>query len=521
MIWPPNYGHEADRRRALLLAYEDIDNPREKFVEKYKDDPIAFIQDWCWTYDPRNAMKTSKSPPSMPFLLFPAQKDFIIWLLKCLEAEDDGLVEKSRDMGASWLCCAFSVWLWLFWDESAVGWGSRKEELVDKIGDPKSIFWKIRYLLDKLPNFAMPVLFNAKKHTSYMKIINPDNGSTITGEAGKNIGRGGRTLIYFKDESAHYDQAESIEAALGDNTNVQIEISSVNGTGNVFYRKRHDGITQIFILDWRDHPAKTQKWYDARKEKAEAQGLYHIFAQEVDRDYSASIEGVLIPSKWVKAAIDAHIKLGIEAEGKKQAGLDVADEGGDTNALIFRHGIVLYDLDEWGDGDTSETARKAYLACKEHQTSDMNFDAVGVGAGVKAECNKIEKEDKTFKAYPYMGQGELKHPDRNFTDGIKNKDIFDNRKAQDYWHLRTLFHETYKAVNGKDYDKEALISISSKCPKYNQLVNELSQPIKKNTASGKMVVDKKPKGHKSPNLADAAVMAYADTRKKTLRMAFS
>jgi hypothetical protein len=60
--------------------------------------------------------------------------------------------------------------------------------------------------------------------------------STATGEAGDNIGRGGRTLGYFKDESAHYEHRDLIEAALGDNTNVQIDISSVNGLGNVFHR---------------------------------------------------------------------------------------------------------------------------------------------------------------------------------------------------------------------------------------------------------------------------------------------
>jgi hypothetical protein len=52
-------------------------------------------------------------------------------------------------------------------------------------------------------------------------------------EAGDNIGRGGRTLVYFKDESAHYEHPDLIEAALGDNTNVQIDISSVNGLGKL------------------------------------------------------------------------------------------------------------------------------------------------------------------------------------------------------------------------------------------------------------------------------------------------
>jgi phage terminase large subunit len=37
-----------------------------------------------------------------------------------------------------------------------------------------------------------------------MKIENPELGGMIVGEAGDNIGRGNRTSIYFKDESAYY-----------------------------------------------------------------------------------------------------------------------------------------------------------------------------------------------------------------------------------------------------------------------------------------------------------------------------
>jgi phage terminase large subunit len=133
------------------------------------------------------------------------------------------------------------VWLWLYWPGAAVGWGSRKEQLVDKIGDPDSIFEKMRIIIRNCPGSCCPPGFDADDHMPYMKIVNPETGATITGEAGDNIGRGGRKLIYFKDESAHYERPEKIEAALADNTNVQIDISSVNGLGNVFHRRREAG----------------------------------------------------------------------------------------------------------------------------------------------------------------------------------------------------------------------------------------------------------------------------------------
>ena len=186
-------------------------------------------------------MQESGVPARMPLCLFPRQEDLVLFLHAMLKGQENGLIEKARDMGATWVSCAFSVWLWIYWPGASVGWGSRKEQLVDKIGDPDSIFEKMRMIIQCLPPLFLPAGFRVNDHMTYMKIINPENGATITGEAGDNIGRGGRKLIYFKDESAHYERPEKIEAALADNTRTQIDISSVNGLGNVFHRRRENG----------------------------------------------------------------------------------------------------------------------------------------------------------------------------------------------------------------------------------------------------------------------------------------
>jgi phage terminase large subunit len=87
----------------------------------------------------------------------------------------------------------------------------------------------------------------------------------------------------------------------------------------------------------------------------------HVFRQEVDRNYAASVEGVVIPAEWVKSAIDAHIKLGFEEHPRDDcyAGLDVADGGGDRNALAVREGVTLRSVEQWGERDTGVTTRKA------------------------------------------------------------------------------------------------------------------------------------------------------------------
>lgn len=522
MIWPPNFDKEEERRKLTRSIIRSTPDPRETSKERYSNDCAAFIRDCCVTYDPRNPSK--HLPAKMPFIPFPKQIELIDFILSLQEIQDNGLIEKSRDMGATWICCAVSVWLWLYKDGSSIGWGSRKEQLVDKIGDPDSIFEKIRMIIRNLPNYVLPVGYSDKDHLCYMKCINPENDSTITGEAGDNIGRGGRKSIYFKDESAHYERPELIEAALGDNTNVQVDISSVCGEGTVFHRKRMSGVIKTFIMDWRDHPAKNQAWYDKRKSDSDAQGLGHIFAQEVDRDYAAAVEGIFIPPEWVKACVDSHIALNFKPAGKKRSGLDVADEGGDANAQVSMHGQIVTDIDQWLEGDTGVTTKRAWNHCKDNKITTLIYDSLGVGAGVKAKTNELlqmEQHKSKIKVVGFAASatGGVIDPDKDYVKDRKNKDMFSGSKAQAWWILRDRCHDTYKAVvEGKDISKEKLLSIPSSLKYCNELVSELSRPKREDDEAGKVRVESKKKmkkrGIKSPNLADALVMCFAPVANK-------
>lgn len=533
-VWPVPYFDEMSRRYRLVKKLNDHPELRPIAMAYYKNNPVEWINDFCMTFDPRNKPPV---PRLIPFVLFLRQREFIQFLKECYEQKENGLTEKARDIGASWLCCAFSAWLWLFHDGATIGWGSRKEDYVDKRGDPKAIFPKIRQILENLPRWMMPERFNPITHSAHMKIINPSNGSSITGEAGDSMGRGGRTTMYFKDESAHYERPEMIEAALGDNTDVQIDISSVNGTANVFYRRRMageiwtpgckipPGKTRVFIFDWRDHPGKNQEWYDKRRERADREGLLHLFNQEVDRDYSGAVLGVIIPQPWVKAAIDAHKVLGFGLTGEKIAAIDPADEGGDKNALAIRDGVILVYVEDWGEGDTGQTTRRCVMECKLQGVNEIYYDCIGVGAGVKSESNRMRDEKLLAPRMRIMKWDASASPlekDEHVIpgdpDSPTNDDIYDNLKAQSWWNLRIRFEKTYKALTqGKIYPHDELISLSSEMPKIHELTLQLSQPTRKiSLSTGKMVVNKKPDGSMSPNLADAVNMAYNPTRELSI-----
>lgn len=545
MIWPPDYDAILLRRAERILQIRQEPYGWIELEQYYKTHPIDFIEHWCVTYDPRNRddPDNDKAPPKvMPFMLFYRQREFIDCLYECWRNRQNILTEKCRDMGATWECCAFAAWMWRFHSESAIGFGSRKEEYVDKKGDLKAIFPKIRMMIEWWPDFVQPAGFVMERDATYMKIINPENGSIITGEAGDNLGRGGRTSIFFKDESAHYERPELIEAALGDNTDVQIDISSVNGTNNVFYRKRQagqiwhadhaipKGVTRIFIFDWRDHPMKTQEWYNERRARAEAEGLLHIFAQEIERNYAAAIERIIIQPDWVEASVDAHKKLGLASFGEKIAGQDLADEGGDKNALVIAHGIIVRYAEHWG-GDPGQAAQRAIPECVEYGVREIYYDSIGVGAGFKVEINnmrgKVDDRGKSsfpqhMAVMPWNAGARPVDPEDNIIPGDShsptNEEQYASLKSQSWFRLRSRFYKTFRAVrHGEQYPVHELISLDSTLPRLHELKNELSQAqFKKSDATGKTIVDKKPEGARSPNLADALVMCFNPVRELSI-----
>ena len=531
MSWIADYKPEFMRRMALNARLNADADLRKKVNLHYQNNCIDWINDWAITFDPRNEPPI---PKLMPFILFPRQEEFVQFVLSCWRDKEDGLCEKSRDMGITWICSAISVWLWLYHQGSTVGWGSLLAHNIDDRGNPKSIFLKIRQIIANLPPWMRPAGYDERWHAPSMKIIHPSEkwASTIIGEGGDNVGRGGRTSIYFKDESAHYERPDAIEAALSENTNVQIDFSSVNGTNNPFYRRRMagevwhpdkpstPGLVRVFIFDWRDNPLKSVEWYEKRKAKFEREGLAHIFAQEVDRNYSASIERIIIPPDWVNAAIDAHKRLNFGHTGVKTAGQDVADDGSDKNALVIAHGVVARFADHWG-GDAGAAAQTAIPTCIEYGVNELYYDSIGVGAGFKNEVNHM-KIPKSLRVFPWSAGASPLDPEDNIIPGDSqsptNEEQYGNLKAQSWFRLRARFYKTYRAVKfGETYPHHELISLDSTMPRIHELKNELSQAqYKKSELNGKTIVDKKPSGASSPNLADALVMCFNPTRELSI-----
>ena len=66
-------------------------------LEMCRRDILHWCDAWAWTYDPR------LQDPFLPFDLFPKQRDFLTWLVDRERLRENGLVEKSRSQGVTYL----------------------------------------------------------------------------------------------------------------------------------------------------------------------------------------------------------------------------------------------------------------------------------------------------------------------------------------------------------------------------------------------------------------------------------
>lgn len=510
----------------------------------YRDHIAQFIEDWGVTVDPRNAKPGNgpKRPVLMPFILFPKQREFIDWIIKrWLVSEDgdgDGTLVKSRDCGASWLAMATSVSLCLFYENLTIGFGSAIKDKVDNAGDPDSLFYKGRMFVRYLPR-EFKGAWDEKKNSADMRLIFPDSSSAITGECGDKIGRGGRKTIYFVDEFAFVERPKLVDANLVANTNCRIEMSSVHGTANVFAERARGGLIPRFDFDYHDDPRKCNTtghdvavihdggsvvipprglwpWFAAKKLKTDPV----VWAQEYERDFLASVEGIIISQEWVEAAVDAHVKLGIAISGPRWGAFDVADEGKDKCCYVSAQGILIDFAESWrGKGsDPYKSVERAYRLADQMKDDEFSFDSDGMGGPVRGICNKIESDrrdavppKRVVTARPFRGSWKVVDP-TDLAPGTDNTNetYFENFKAQCWWALRCRFLATFHAVTGlnKNFDPSALISISSALPERLKLMSELSQPVWTWSKSGKMVIDKTPDDVASPNHADSVMMRF-------------
>jgi hypothetical protein len=285
---PKDFWENLAFRKEILRAAQKDPIIRSDCWKACSDSIQFYTNAFLFTYDPRRDPCTV-----VPFVTWPFQDEALATLDETI-GEEDLVIRKSRDMGASWLILVAFLWRWHFRDMQSFLLVSRKEDLVDKKGSSDCLFWKLDFMLDRLPGWMVPAHDRAD-----MRLTNMENGSMIDGESTNgDVGRGGRRTAILMDEFAAVDAGKSNKAlsATAANTNSRIFNSTPQGTSGGFADMVENRKIKQLVLHWSRHPLKnvgltkdergrwTSPWYVRECERL---GDPRRIAQELDMDLRA------------------------------------------------------------------------------------------------------------------------------------------------------------------------------------------------------------------------------------------
>lgn len=279
----------AYRRAIIARASKDVAFQEEVWI-KCKRDIIFWFDTFLFTYDPKN----HPNNPDRPFVTWDFQEDTVLKLQKSI-GNYSILCEKSREMGLSWLVLGVFLWFFIFKSGLSFLVGSRKEEYVDKKGDSKTLFWKIDYMMEKLPRWMQP-----DYERSVLRYTNNNNGSMISGEStNDNFARGDRRTAILLDEFPAVENGFQILDSAGDATNCCIFVGTSKGASGAYYSVREKmyaaGGDRVIRLHWQKHPNKRKGLYKSDKKSASSAWELDILDKgyKFPPDYKFILDGKL------------------------------------------------------------------------------------------------------------------------------------------------------------------------------------------------------------------------------------
>jgi len=224
---------------------------------------LFWVNTFVWTFhqfdvEGSTGERYASEEVHCPFNSWEIQDILFERLIWHLANAKDILINKSREMGASWICAIFLHWLWLFRPNSQLLELSRTEPYVDQAGNMKALFQKHDYINTWLPEWMLPPMVSVgQKYRTKMHLYNVLNNACIDGESTtEHAASGDRRLVALLDEFAKVKHGRLMRSATRDAALMRIVNSTVAGPGTEYSKWKNDGTIIVFPLMWWDHPDK-------------------------------------------------------------------------------------------------------------------------------------------------------------------------------------------------------------------------------------------------------------------------
>lgn len=431
----------------------------ETFVEAYRDDPVAFVEE------------VLKAKP------LPWQKDL---LQSIARGERRISVRAGHGVGKSTVCSWALLWhMMTRFPQKAVVTAPTAGQLFD------ALFAELKHWANRLPDALRELLdvytdriaFKGAPESSFIsaRTSSAERPEALAGVHSEHV------LLICDEASAIPEPVfESAAGSMSGHTATTVLISNPTRNSGLFFRTHHQ-----LSSEWKtmhvscvENPlVSTDFVRQISSTYGEASNAYRV---RVLGEFALRDDDSLIPAELV----DAAMVRDIVADPKEPIvyGIDVARFGDDRTVICKRQGNVVVGFKHWSGEDLMGTVGRIVHEASMDKPEEILVDTIGLGSGVADRLR------------------ELGH---NVRDVNVSESVAMNQSAA------RLRDELWLAT------KTWLDTRAVKLPKDDDLRQELIGPSYSFTSNGKVKVegksDMKRRGMRSPDLADALCLTFASS----------
>jgi len=239
-------------RQRLLVACRSDKRAQAAIRHACKNDLIFFIQVFVWQF---NQLRKKGGRQIGPWECWEYQEKILRAILWHIEEDEDLCLEKSREMGASWMMLLVCLWLWLFHRDQTFILMSRNEKMVDDKSS-MSLFWKLDFVIEWLPGWLVPKM---ERNSCYLK--NHDCNCEFIGESTTAQSTvGGRGACVILDEFSQIREADAVWTRTASTAGCRIFNFTHLGVDTAAYRLSRSEVSKL-IIHWSEHPLKRPGLY--------------------------------------------------------------------------------------------------------------------------------------------------------------------------------------------------------------------------------------------------------------------
>lgn len=287
-MYSPTYNETEERERLRLLR---LRRAHRAGSGVYGDAPAVFIHDHIIIDD---AQDQGEGGGTMPFHLWPAQVE----LLGAIIDESRLLILKARQLGITWLVCAYALWLCLHRPQRLVlTFSIGQNEANEMMRRMHAMYWR-------LPADVRASLPSVEKDNTEEMVW--ANGSRIESlPSRKSAGSGYTASLIILDEFAKNENAAALYTAVKptiDGGGKMIVLSTANGAGNLFHEmveKARKGPSRFAFrfLPWQARPGRDAAWYASVEADAiDSSLMKQEYPATPDEAFEASEVDAFLPS---------------------------------------------------------------------------------------------------------------------------------------------------------------------------------------------------------------------------------